>query len=60
MLLISTIIYFFYLISKARYINKEAESYKYIGGIQSNKPLKKPTIALYINIEATIAESLAF
>ena len=32
---------FFFLISKARYINEEAESYKYTGGIQSNNPLSK-------------------
>ena len=31
----------FFFISKARYINEEAESYKYTGGIQSNNPLSK-------------------
>ena len=34
--------FFFFLISKPRYIDKGAKSYKYTGGIQSNKPLKKP------------------
>ena len=33
---------FIFLISKARYINEEAESYKYTGGILSNNPLSKP------------------
>ena len=32
---------FFFLIRKARYINEEAESYKYTGRIQSNNPLSK-------------------